>query len=160
MCVNLDVQSHPVGCSPPQILVFSFHSESNFTLAFSIVLEKGTNKNTANIFDKENDIFLALDLKILWCKRSHRVRFYIHIHVNVYVSNLRKLPCAAQWTLRYQGDAARMDSGAQGRRRISWGKRPKKLGVSHRRRSVKILTRGQEWTEVLLFFDAHNWASC
>ncbi len=92
MCVNLDVQSHPVGCSPPQILVFSFHSESNFTLAFSIVLEKGINKNTANIFDKENDTFLALDLKILWCKRSHRVRFYIHVHVNVYVFNLRKLP--------------------------------------------------------------------
>ncbi len=47
--VNVDVASHPVGCSPPQILVFPFHSESNSILAFSILLEKGANKKKANI---------------------------------------------------------------------------------------------------------------
>ncbi len=30
-----------------------------------------------------------MELKILWCVRTHRVRFYIHVHV--YVSNLQNL---------------------------------------------------------------------
>ncbi len=36
--------------------------------------------------------FFALEFKILWCRRTHRVRFYIYVHAYVYVSNLRKLP--------------------------------------------------------------------
>ncbi len=53
--------------------------------------QKSGNKKIANITNKENT-FLALDLKLLWCKRSHGVRFYVKVHAYVYVSNFRNLP--------------------------------------------------------------------
>ncbi len=38
--VNVDVQSHPVGCSPPQILLFLSCSKPNCTLTFQLYLKK------------------------------------------------------------------------------------------------------------------------
>ncbi len=90
--MSVNVQCHPVGCNPPQILVFPFQSESYSALALSILSEKFANKMTANILNRENITFLALELKISWCKGSDRVRFWVYIHGYIRVFNLQKLP--------------------------------------------------------------------
>ncbi len=77
-----------VQSSPDTCISLSFWMK--FTLAFSIFLEKSANMETANILNKENKTFIAFDLKILWCKKSHRVRFYVYIRA--YIFNLQKLP--------------------------------------------------------------------
>ncbi len=60
--VNVDVESHPVGHSTSEKLLFVSVSKQNPALHFSI----------------------------LWCSGSHRVRLYIHAHIDVF--NLQKLP--------------------------------------------------------------------
>ncbi len=67
---------------------------------FDNFLEKSADKMKANITNKEKKIFLASNLKILWCKRSHRVRFYIYVHAHVFACNLRNLPIVSKCSVR------------------------------------------------------------
>ncbi len=68
VCVNVDIASHPVECSPPRFLYFSFLFELKAALAFSIFMEKAANNKEANITQKEKKIFLALDFKFCGVK--------------------------------------------------------------------------------------------
>ncbi len=58
--------------------------------------------------------FLALDLNVLGCKRSHMVRFYVYVHPYVYVLNLRKLPTELLlFVLGFQSETVVLTSALQ-----------------------------------------------
>ncbi len=89
--MNVDVESHPVGCITPQILIFCLSFQSKFCIYFSEIRGSIKKKKTKHkLFDFK--LFFALKWTILWCGRTHRVSFYVCIHVYVCVSNLRNVP--------------------------------------------------------------------
>ncbi len=59
--LNVDVESYPVGCSPPQIPVFLSCSELNSAIVFCIFWKrlKANTRKKSNTTKKENDMFVA-----------------------------------------------------------------------------------------------------